>query len=449
MQVFWRGRQGVNDYDLGETLMDKKAVAWLYRQLPELIGKGIITPESAERIREYYGPATDNTGSRTFLLIFGIIGALLVGLGIILILAHNWEQLTKLQRLVIAVGLLAVTQIIAGCVLWFKRESLAWREASATLLTLMVGAALAMVGQTYHLVEDMDAFLLTWMVLTLPVVYLMNAATAAILYLLGITSWISNQHGNYLIWLLFGAALPYYRGLLVSRPKANAAVILSWVITICFYFIFGAVFARELDRLGLFAYSALFALTYLIGAGWFKQEEYSGRMPFKTVGLAGSIGITFILTFKNVWRGLALGWHSETMLAYGIAGALLVLTIGANVLLRSPDASNIRRFSLIPCVIGIAYLLLPYEPSGIGAAVILNVYMLLLSVSIIATGVRRQSLGIVNMGMLLLVALIVARFFDIDISFVARGIVFVLIGLAFLITNVVLLRRKAGGQQDE
>ncbi|MBP2635715.1 MAG: hypothetical protein H6Q72_1622 [Firmicutes bacterium] len=429
--------------------MNKKAVAWLYQQLPELIDKGILTTESAERIREYYGPATDNTGNRTFLLIFGVIGALLVGLGIILILAHNWEQLTKLQRLMIAVGLLAISQIIAGCVLWFKRDSLAWREASATLLTLMIGAALAMVGQTYHLVEDVEAFLLTWMVLSLPVLYLMNSTAAAILYLLGVTSWISNQHGNHLVWLLFGAVLPYYRGLLISRSKANATVIISWVINLCFYFIFGAVFSAELNKLGLLVYSALFALTYLLGAGWFKEEEYSGRMPFKVVGLAGSLGITFILTFKDVWQGLALGWHAETMLGYGIAGALLLLTIGANVLLRSPDALSIRRFSLLPCVIGIAYLFLAYEPSGIGAAVILNAYMLLLSISVMASGVQRQSLGIVNMGMLLVVALIVARFFDIDISFVARGIAFVLVGLAFLTANIVLLRRKAGWQHEE
>lgn len=429
--------------------MNKKAVAWLYQQLPDLVDKGILTTESATRIREYYGPATDYTSSRSFLLIFGVIGALLVGLGIILILAHNWEQLTKLHRLMIAVGLLAVTQILAGCVLWFSRESLVWREASATLLTLMVGAALAMVGQTYHLVEDVDAFLLTWMVLTLPVLYLMNSTAAAILYVLGITSWVSNQHGNHVSWLLFGAVLPYYRWLLVSRPKANAVVILSWVITLCFYFIFGAVFASELNSLGLLVYSALFALTYLLGAGWFNEEEYSGRMPFKVVGLAGSIGVTFILTFKDVWQGLALGWRSETMLAYGIAGTLLVLTLGASLLLRNPDASGIRRFSLIPCVIGIGFLILAYEPSGIGAAVILNAYMLLLGISVIVTGVQRQSLGIVNMGMLLVVALIVARFFDIDISFVARGIAFVLIGLAFLTANIVLLRRKAGWQHEK
>ncbi|MBP2663509.1 MAG: hypothetical protein H6Q71_1457 [Firmicutes bacterium] len=75
--------------------------------------------------------------------------------------------------------------------------------------------------------------------------------------------------------------------------------------------------------------------------------------------------------------------------------------------------------------------------------------MLWLSVSIITNGVRNQRIGVVNLGMMTIVALIVARFFDIDVSFVVRGIVFVLVGLGFLAANVVLLRRKAGWQNEK
>ena len=432
-------------------MMNKKAIVWLYQQLPELVTKGIIPPESADKLKEHYGSVAENTGNRTFMLVFGIIGALLVGLGIILILAHNWAQLTKLHRLMISVGLLVTAQIIAGSVLWFKQNSKAWREAAATLLMLMVGAALALVGQTYHLVEDMDAFVLTWMLLSLPLLYLMNSVVAAVLYFIGVTAWSGGQYGlsKQFIWVLFGLALPYYRGMLVSCRQANTTVILSWVVTICFYFIFGAAFSNYLDWLGLLIYSALFAMTYLIGVVWFNQEEHSWRMPFKTIGLTGSIGLTFILTFNDVWSHMASGWRSESLPAYGLAAVLLIMVIGGNILLRNRSGQDVRRFSLIPCVIGAAYLIQFYDASGTGATIILNGYMLWLSISIIATGVRNQSIGVVNLGMLLIVVLIVARFFDIDVSFVVRGIVFVLGGLGFLVANIVLLRRKAGWQHEK
>ncbi|SMC76580.1 DUF2157 domain-containing protein [Sporomusa malonica] len=431
--------------------MNKKEVEWLYQQLPELVAKGVIPAESVELLKNHYGPVEENTGNRTFLVVFGVIGALLVGLGIILILAHNWAQLTKINRLAIAVGLLLAAQIGAGTVLWFKRDSLVWREAAATLLMLMVGAAMALVGQTYHLVEDTDAFLLTWMVLSLPLMYLMNSAGVAVMYVIGVTFWTGGHSGisKQLIWVLLGLAQPYYWSLLKNSRNANTTVVLSWVITICFYFCFAAAFSNYLDQLGLLIYSALFTLAYLVGLLWFTRPGESWRMPFKAVGLVGSIGLTFVLTFNDIWEHVVSNWQSVPLLSYVLACGLLGMVIGGNIMAAKRKILEAKWLSLIPCVIGVAYLVQFYDGSGIGATLILNGYMLWVSICIISAGVRERSLGIVNLGMVVMAALIVARFFDIDLSFVVRGVVFVLIGIGFLVANVVLVRRKAGWQNEK
>jgi hypothetical protein len=44
--------------------------------------------------------------------------------------------------------------------------------------------------------------------------------------------------------------------------------------------------------------------------------------------------------------------------------------------------------------------------------------------------------------MLMLAGLIVTRFFDSDLGFVVRGLAFIGVGIGFLATNVVLIRRK-------
>ena len=46
------------------------------------------------------------------------------------------------------------------------------------------------------------------------------------------------------------------------------------------------------------------------------------------------------------------------------------------------------------------------------------------------------------LGLLVVFALILLRFFDEDLGFAVRGVVFVLLGLAFLAVNLVLARRK-------
>ena len=59
-------------------------------------------------------------------------------------------------------------------------------------------------------------------------------------------------------------------------------------------------------------------------------------------------------------------------------------------------------------------------------------------------GGRRNSLATLNMGMLMLAVLIITRFFDSDIGFILKGLVFIAVGIGFLVTNIWLARRPGG-----
>ncbi len=67
---------------------------WITQVLPELVREGLITADQAERIRARYAADPQRSGNR-MLLVFAILGSLLVGLGIILIIAHNWDELRR------------------------------------------------------------------------------------------------------------------------------------------------------------------------------------------------------------------------------------------------------------------------------------------------------------------------------------------------------------------
>ena len=69
--------------------MSKAAIGWLYRELQDLVVKGILTQETADRLRQHYGEVRSVSKTTVTLIILGTIGALLIGLGIILLLAHN------------------------------------------------------------------------------------------------------------------------------------------------------------------------------------------------------------------------------------------------------------------------------------------------------------------------------------------------------------------------
>lgn len=428
--------------------MNRKAVAWLYGELPGLVAKGVLTAGTAERIREHYGPLSQGLARRTMLVLFGLIGAALVGLGIMLIIGHNWDQLSRLTRLLISLGLLVTAQAGTGLVLWRKKNGAGWlEEGMAVFLTLALGASIALVGQTYHLVDDFNNYMLVWLLLSLPLVYLMDVKGVAGMYLMGIVVWLASVQqfgmmGNW-VWLLLILILPYYRRLLKNDRYANSTVMLSWLLIACFYSCFTITGHRSLSEL---LYALLFSITYFAGLLWFGDGERTWQKPFQTVGMLGSLGLAYFLSFNGAWGDLvyyrlaAAVYQGEYVLAF----SLCTLAAWLGMLLMRRGLTHFMPLGLLPVVVGSGYLLHRVDTSGLYAAMLMNVYLLCTSINVIRTGVRETRMGMLNAGMLMLAALILLRFFDYTYSYYARGIVFIVLGTAFLVVNIMISRRKNG-----
>ena len=82
--------------------------------------------------------------------------------------------------------------------------------------------------------------------------------------------------------------------------------------------------------------------------------------------------------------------------------------------------------------------------SSVFPTFLFNIFLLAVSVYRLMVGIKVNNLSIVNSGMIMLSALVLARFFDSEINFILKGLVFILIGVGFLATNVVILRCKGG-----
>src|SRR5690554_5546108 len=158
----------------------------LQKDIPELLKAGIISPETAEKIKQFYNSKESSSANR-LLLVFGILGALLVGLGIILVIAHNWDELTRTTKSIFAFLPLLTAQIACAFVLGKKYDNVVWRESATTFLVLALGACISLISQIYHIPGNLSSFLLVWMLLVLPLLYVMQSATAALLYIVGIT----------------------------------------------------------------------------------------------------------------------------------------------------------------------------------------------------------------------------------------------------------------------
>ncbi len=432
--------------------MNRKTLHWLYAELPTLVSNGVVPAEVAERIREYYGePDARGSGRRWLITLFAIIGAALIGGGIVLLLAHNWEELSRPMRAAISLAPLLLTQAVAAWVLWARNESTAWREGIGTLLTLAIGTSIALVSQTYNLGGTFADFMFVWTLLALPVAYLLRATLPAVLYLVGVTIWsgsVTNEGVKSLwFWPLVGLTMPYlWMAARVNRYHPRPLLV-CWVLSLVGTIGAGFGAHRLLDEFSwwMVLYGGLFAVWWLIGTRWFGLATSIWQRPFQIVGGVGLWVLSLVLTFSEPWKEVAhCVWWGDTQHHPMEWATALVWPVTAIALWvaawRRRDPSELWLGGMpILAVLGQAMAVHDME---VAAAVLFNLYVFVVSVTLIASGVKERRLGVINVGMLLMSALILCRFFDVDIGFVARGVAFIAVGTGFLVTNLILLRRK-------
>ena len=196
--------------------INQRAVRWLRGQLPELVAAGAISSENAAAIDRHYGSVEPR--SNFGFVILATVGTALVGAGIVLLIAHNWDDFTRPARTVIAFIPLLVALGLIGFVLMQRNESRPWREAVAIFDFAAVATSISLISQTYQIQGSFADFMRVWLLLCLPAFYLVRASFGAGVYVLGTIAWLFSREIAFFVrapnpmffWFLFLLAVPYF-----------------------------------------------------------------------------------------------------------------------------------------------------------------------------------------------------------------------------------------------
>lgn len=442
--------------------MTRRFVRWLYGELPDLVRGGVLSGDAAESLRRHYGQVDDGRWRQVALTISGVLGALLIGFGIIFVLAYNWSALSRSVRTVLSLVPLLMGQGVAGWVLWQSKPASAWREGAAAFLMLALVASIALIQQTYHVASDFDVLLLPCLVLGLPVIYLLGSSVAAILYLVGVLVWAGAAHfegaGALAAWLMAIPLVPHIWLAAREDRYGLRAVLLMWAAAL--WAGVAMIFAMQSGRYGgasvddlipMVGFPALYATMCLAGRLWLGEGASMWRRPLATVGTVGVVVLAYVFTFRDVWHHVSYRDHSLAgILKDNPAPAIFVGVLGlAAVGLLGVCIWKRRVWGVIlgvaPVLVVAAEIVLRLTESESAPAWLFNAYVLGLGAAALVSGFRERRLVVANLGVLLVAMLLVGRLIDSEMGFLVKGIACIVAGIGFLATNLVVhrLRRRA------
>ena len=380
----------------------------MHAEITQWQADGIITAEQAAAIRQRYAPAAAGSaiGNRTVSVI-AIMGAALIGAGIIAFIAANWPRIDTLARLAL---LIVGTPIIyaAGWALAYHYGYVRIGTAVILLGAIAFGAAIHLIAQTYHLPVDHPNLVPLWFLGVVPLAYIIRSravlalSIALLLAAAGFRSqqWVLEISDASLmllvpVFLLLGAAL-FAAGRLQAR------------------FTYTRPFARMLDIAGLLvAAAAIYPLTY-----HFLWEEIA-------VETRGTIG-TDILA-------------AEYWAVVGATIALSIVAVGVAAW-RLPPQRRYRQsqweIAAVAAMVAVAVGIWPvlwYGGEWMWWA--FNLVMLAAVLGMIAAGYRWNRAYLINLAVAIFAITLFTRYFEFGFGLLGQS-------LAFMVAGAILL---AGG----
>jgi uncharacterized membrane protein len=343
--------------------------------------------------------------------ILAILGAVLVGLGVILFFASNWEEISKPVKL--AMILIAIPAVY-GIGYWLRYWRSYQRVGAAVIFLgcLLYGAGIHLVAQAYNVPVDDPILFLYWFLGVLPLAYLTRSQV--ILYL-GVGLFLAAVGFRLQDWLdtsdrgvAFGASALYLA----------LGVILYALGRLQAQFDLTRTYARVYEYVGLVtAFGSIYLLTF---RDLFDDSRYRSARVDENIG--GEFWIAFYL-------------------AVGLAIAVYAMVLARQELRRPPWLADAREAVAALVILAAAVLVVNVAiGKDMFYPILFNALLFLGTVGLLFSGYLRGRESLINIGLAFFILDVITRYFEFGWTLLDRSLVFIVAG-AFLLAGGFLLER--------
>lgn len=429
-----------------------KYTKWLYKEIDLWVNDGVIDTGQRDVIKARYLQEHGVNWSR---LIFSSLGAILIGLGVILLFAYNWEALHKFVKL----GIVFVALLTAhGLGLWLRRPGSRHAiagEGMHVLGTVLFGAGIWLIAQIYHIDEHYPNAFLAWSIGALSFAWALPSIAHGFIAAFLLLLWGGFEVFDFRTVNHFAPSLILF-GILPLAWQQRSRVLTAMVLVT---FLFSLTFmTTRLDDdmivpLVMFWSTAFIALSMIIKTG----KTFQASSPvFQFWGYAFYTFLLYLLSFPEFVRNIDNIKFDETvvLLYYLISCAVAVFSwcFATWAFIKSKhDFRELITFShmsvpLTLLIVIFASLEIGFQ--GWAGAVVFNLLFLFHSIIFIVHGSKTVNVKLVTTGCLMFSLLAISRYVDLFDSLIARSLVFFIVGAGVFAAGNFYSRKKKQIQGD-
>jgi len=240
--------------------------------------------------------------------------------------------------------------------------------------------------------------------------------------------------------------IPYYIMLIRRSENSNFLYIHNVFIPLSLIITLGTI-SEDNSQIMYLAYMYLFSIFIIISNTNFSSDRVKSSGALSFFGISGILFILFVLSFNSFWEDLSsasLSFNGIRSYTEIFASVILGITAFALLILRNRNRMSDLKFSTdifeITFIIFTTIFIIGIY-SDI-AVVLINLLLFIIGIMTILKGIKLDHLGILNIGLLIISGIVICRFFDTDLSFIIRGILFVIVGLCFFGANLYLIKKR-------
>lgn len=428
----------------------------ILNELDDLLADKIIDAPTKDRIENYFAQKALENPYTLLQRIIMLIGVVLIGLGCILLIGYNWYEIPPKIKLILSLMPVTISYGILALLLWRypKKEGLI--QGFLVLAFLSTGASMSLLGQIYQVQSALADFTRNWLLLTLPLMIVLPrfigiflyAILAVIYYLFGLAE--VNFHIGYFYQLnskilFFIVPFIYYFYRLWQGNGYREIMALNWLLPIfsvpAWVAICSAILIKD-ETLIVVAMAILPSLWLLLGyIHLIVLKDTQGTNGF--ILLAGLCFLVGLFIFSSLSGYFPLNYSPSITQIFIFLLLLNLVNLWLSFTRVKIHFGGIQVASLVLSVL--LYLFITNQFGFI--FYIANLSLIYLGLYYLYTGTKLNLIWRTNVGLVILCILIALRFFQSDLSFAYKGMAFIIIGVLFLVSNIILFRQKRKGQQ--